>query len=60
MRLRRWSAYFGKVTTSYDGHVSKLKNDAIDSGLVVNMVKTKYIKCSRNTSIETHVNIEGM
>jgi hypothetical protein len=24
------------------------------------MVKTKYMKCSRNTAIETHINIEDM
>jgi hypothetical protein len=38
----------------------KLKNEAIESGLAVNMAKTKYMKCSRNTSIETHINIEDM
>jgi hypothetical protein len=38
----------------------KLKNEAIESGLVVNMAKTIYMKCSRNTSIETHINIEDM
>jgi hypothetical protein len=38
----------------------KLKNEAIESGLVVNMTKTKYMKCSRNTSIETHINIKDM
>jgi hypothetical protein len=38
----------------------RVKNEAIESGLVVNMVKTKYIKCSRNTSIETHINVDDM
>jgi hypothetical protein len=33
----------------------KLKNEAVESGSVVNMAK-----CSRNTSIETHINIEDM
>jgi hypothetical protein len=38
----------------------RLKNEAIKSGLVVNMAKTKYMKCSRNTTTETHINIEDM
>jgi hypothetical protein len=33
----------------------KLKTEATESGLVVNMAKTKYTKCSRNTSIETQL-----
>jgi hypothetical protein len=38
----------------------RLKNETTESGLMVNMVKTKYMKRSRNTSIETHINIEDM
>jgi hypothetical protein len=38
----------------------KLKNEEIESGLVVTMAKTKYMQCSRNTSTETHINIEDM
>jgi hypothetical protein len=38
----------------------KLKNEGIESGFVVNMGKAKYMKCSRNASIETHINIEHM
>jgi hypothetical protein len=40
--------------------IIRLKREVIESGLVVNMAttKTKYMKCSRNPSIETHINME--
>jgi hypothetical protein len=64
MRLRQICAYaddpiiLARTRQAMMDTFTKLKNEAIESGLVVNVAKTKYMKCSRSTSIETYINIE--